>query len=428
VRGEPRAGCLNFLINSAEGHINSTPTIGYVVSTWPRLSQTFVLTEVVALENSGVPLRIFSVKDPGGEPVHAKVAKVRAQVTYLSFQRGWRRIARANLRLARQTPRRYATAIAHAVGYGRVGVLRRFFQAGYLADLLRRDPVSHLHAHFATAPALLAMFASELTGIPFTFTAHAKDIYVDTQPNLLRKQIERASAVVTVSEYNRHYLRNTISPNSNGKIHCIYNGLDLSDFSFRWPRAADTGRPVILFVARLIPKKGLEDLIRAAAILKRRGRAFEVEIIGSGPLRKPMKVLASQLSVDDCVVFKGAQPQESVSAAYRRASIFALPCVVTEEGDRDGIPTVVLEAMASGVPVVSTPVSGIPELIDSNRDGVLVPPNDPHKLADALDSLLTNPQLRDNLARKARAKIESQFRVEHSSSQLRCLFPNGAGR
>jgi glycosyltransferase involved in cell wall biosynthesis len=234
--------------------------------------------------------------------------------------------------------------------------------------------------------------------------------------------------VVTVSEYNRQYLKNRISPDSNGKIHCIYNGLDLSDFNFRWPRAADSGRPVILFVARLIPKKGLEDLIKAAAILKGRGRLFEVVIIGSGPLRKAMEVLTSQLALEDYVVFRGAQPQESVSAAYRRASIFALPCVVTEEGDRDGIPTAVLEAMASGLPVVSTPVSGIPELIDSSRDGLLVPPNDPSKLADALDSLFADPHLRDALAREARTKIESRFRVERSSSQLLSLFPTGAGR
>src|SRR5712692_9639475 len=118
-------------------HANSAPTIGYVVSTWPRLSQTFVLTEVVALERSGVPLRIFSVNDPGGEPIHAKVAQVRAVVTYLSFRR-WKRIARANLQLARDLPGRYASALMHALTYGRLGVLRRFFQAGYLAQLLRR--------------------------------------------------------------------------------------------------------------------------------------------------------------------------------------------------------------------------------------------------------------------------------------------------
>ena len=408
--------------------MNPTLKVGYIVSTWPRLSQTFVLTKVVAMERSGVPLRIFSVKDPGGEPVHAKVEKVRAEVTYLSFGSGWKRIVRANLRLARNLPGRYSRALWHAISYGRTGIVRRFFQAGYLASLLLDEPVSHLHAHFATAPTLIAMFVSELTGIPYTFTAHARDIYVDTQPRLLRKEIAQASAVVTVSEYNKEYLKREISPSSNGKIHLIYNGLDLADFNFHWPRESDLGPPVILSVARLIPKKGLDDLINAAAILKQRGRVFKIEIVGSGPLRRALENRAARLSLSDCVEFCGAQPQESVSAAYGRASIFALPCVVSEDGDRDGIPTVVLEAMASGVPVVSTPVSGIPELIDPDHDGVLVPPNDPSKLADALDLLLLNPELRDNLALAARTKIESKFLVEHSSSQLLTLFQNGVGR
>ena len=408
--------------------MNPVLTVGYVVSTWPRLSQTFVLTEVVALERSGVPLRIFSVKDPGGEPVHAKVDQVRAEVTYLSFRCAWKHIVRANLRLARNLPGRYGRALWHAIGYGRFGIVRRFFQAGYLASLLLDEPVGHLHAHFATAPTLVAMFVSELTGIPYTFTAHARDIYVDTQHRLLRKEIDQARAVVTVSEYNREYLKREISPSSNGKIHCIYNGLDLDDFDFHWPRASDPGPPVILSVARLIRKKGLEDLIQAAAILKQRGRVFKMEIVGSGPLRNALENQVSQLSLSDCVKFSGAQPQESVSAAYGRASIFALPCIVTEDGDRDGIPTVVLEAMASGVPVVSTPVSGIPELIDSFRDGVLVPPNDPFTLAHALDLLLSDPELRDYLARSARVKIESEFLVEQSSKQLLTLFQNGDAR
>ncbi len=415
-------------MESMEAHSHQIPTLGYVVSTWPRLSQTFVLTEIVALERRGVRLRIFSVKDPGGEPVHAKVAQVRAEVIYLSLHRHWKRIVRANLRLAWELHGRYARALLHALRYRRLGVLRRFFQAGYLVQLLRREPVAHLHAHFATAPALIAMFASELTGIPYTFTAHARDIYVDTRRELLRAQIERSRAVVTVSEYNRKYLLSEISPTAIGKVRCIYNGIDLADFKYRWPRASDLGPPVILSVARLIPKKGLSDLIEAAAILRQRGRAFKVEILGSGPLRETLEARAAQLGLNGCVEFRGAQPQEIVSAAYQRAAIFALPCVLTADGDRDGIPTAVLEAMASGVPAVSTHVSGIPELIDSARDGVLVPPSNPLLLADALDQLLADPQLRDRLARAARAKVESQFAVERSTGQLLDLFLNGAGR
>src|SRR3989475_10836179 len=221
------------------------PTIGYVVSTWPRLSQTFVLNEILALEQRGLPVRIFSTKDPGGEPTHAKLTKVRAPVKYLSCRRRRRAILVANLRVARDLPGCYFRTLIRALPYGQIAIVRCFFQAGYLADFLRRGPVTHLHAHFATAPALVAMFTHELVDIPYSFTAHARDIYVDTEPELLRAEMERAQAVITVSEYNRQYLLSRISPDSNGKLCCIDYGLDLSEFSFRWPRASDPGPPTI---------------------------------------------------------------------------------------------------------------------------------------------------------------------------------------
>jgi hypothetical protein len=176
------------------------PTVGYVVSTWPRLSQTFVLREILAVERLGVPVRIFSTKDPDGEPVHGDVAQVRAGVTYLTLRRHWKPALRANLRLVRDMPAPYARTLLSALRYRQWDVIRRFAQAGYLTDLLRRDPVDHLHAHFATAPVLVAMFTHQLSGVPYTFTAHARDIDVDTQPELLRAEMARAEAVVTVSE------------------------------------------------------------------------------------------------------------------------------------------------------------------------------------------------------------------------------------
>src|SRR5881397_1247692 len=256
------------------------PTIGYVVSTWPRLSQTFVLNEILALERRGLSVRIFSVKDPDGELAHAKLAKVHAPVTYLSFRCRRRAILASNLRIARDLPGGYVRTLLLALRYGRLGVLRCFFQAGYLADLLRRSPVTHLHAHFATAPTLVAMLTHELIRVSYTFTAHARDIYADTQPEVLRAEMERARAVITVSEYNRRYLLSRMSAESNEKVCCIHCGLDLSEFSFRWPRASYPGPPVILSVARLVEKKGLADLIESANILHQRGRCFQMEIIG----------------------------------------------------------------------------------------------------------------------------------------------------
>lgn len=403
-------------------------TIGYIVSTWPRLSQTFVLNEILALERLGVPLRIFSVKDPGGEPVHGAVKQVRARVSYLSLGRHWRSVIPANYQLGRRQPRLYFRCLARAAGYFRWGVLKRFLLAAYLTELLRKEPVERLHAHFATAPTLVAMFVHWLTGIPYSFTAHARDIYVDQTPRILRAEMQFADRVVTISEYNRRYLSTEISPWANGKVRCIYNGLDLRDFSFQPPHTSQTGPPVILSIGRLIEKKGFVDLLLACDSLRKRGRPFQVEIIGAGPWEDLLKTQSRRLHLTEMVKFLGAQPQEVVRKAFRRATVFALPCIVSGKGDRDGIPTVLMEAMASGTPVVSTSISGIPELIESGTHGVLVPPNSPELLANAIDQLLTAPEVREELARNARAKIEAFFSIDASAKQLQALFQCGASR
>ncbi len=405
--------------------VNGIPAVAYIVGGWPRLSETFILNEVIALERLGVRLRIFSIRDSRADPVHPRVAHVHASVTYLSLRQHWKPALGANLRLFCGQPVRYCRALFQAMRHRRWVVLRRFFQAGYLARSLFRDPVAHVHAHFAHAPALVAMFVHELTGIPYTFTAHAKDIYVKTPLELLRAEAQQARAVVTCTEYNRRYLSSRIGAASNRKLHRIYHGLDLSQVQFRPPPAPGPEPPVILSVARLVEKKGLGDLILAADILRRRGRRFQVEVIGDGPQRQALENQVTELGLRDCVKLAGAQTYDRVCFAYQRASIFALPCVVAADGDRDGIPNVLLEAMGSGIPVVSTPVSGIPELIESERDGLLVPPNSPAMLADALDRLLTRPELSELLARAARAKIEAQFSIDRSSAQLLALFQRG---
>jgi glycosyltransferase involved in cell wall biosynthesis len=398
-----------------------TPSIGYVVSTWPRLSQTFVLNEILALEQRGVRVQIFSTKNPGGEPVHAKLAQVRAPVAYLTFRHRGRAILLANVRVARRRPGAYARGLLRAMRFGRTAVVKRFFQAGYLADCLGREPVTHLHAHFATGPAQVAMLAHDLVGVPYSFTAHARDIFVDTPPALLRAEMERARAVITVSEYNRRHLA-SLSRKLNGKVHCIACGLDLSEFTFRWPRATDAPPLVILAVARLVEKKGLGNLIAAAALLRAQGLSFRVEIIGEGPLRPNLEAAVTACGLADTVTLRGAQPHEVVRAAYGHASIFVLPCVVAEDGDRDGLPVVLLEAMASGLPVVTTPVVGIPELIQTGRHGLLVPEQDPRTLARALRRLLLDARLRDRFARAARTRIEERFSIDRSADRLLTIF------
>lgn len=401
---------------------NGNPTVGFVVCVWPRLSETFILNEVIGLERLGARLRIFSIKEPKDRLVHARVMDVRAPVTCLSIERHKKAIWLANIRLFWRRPVRYSRTMLEAMGYGRLRVLRRFFQASYLAEILFREPLTYLHAHFAHTSAVVCMFAHHLMGIPYGFTAHAKDIYVETPRELLRAEVQSAEAVITCTEYNRRYISTQIGPPGNRKLHCMYHGIDLSQFKFCCPRGLDPEPPVILSVARLIEKKGLRNLILAADILRQRGRRFQVEIVGNGPLRQSLEDQVKQLGLNDRVRFLGLLPHERLCCVYQRVCLFALPCVVAPNGDRDGIPNVLLEAMASGVPVVSTPVSGIPELIRSEVEGLLVPPDSPAKLADALDRLLDSPELRERLALAARSKIETCFSIERNSAQLLSLF------
>jgi len=404
---------------------NGQRTIAYVVKAWPRLSETFILNEIISLEQRGVSIRIFSVREPDAGPAHSKVAQVRAKVTCLALRTHWKQAVSANLRLLCRQPGRYLRllleVIAAKVVRHRFGPPRNFFQAGYLADILSREPADHLHAHFASTPARLAMLTHRLTDIPYTFTAHAKDIYV-SDPEAFRVKLEGARAVVTCTQYNRDFLSKQYGALCDGKVHCIYHGLDVSQFNFNLSAKVDSSEPVILSVARLVEKKGLGDLIAAADILRRRGRVFQVEIIGSGPQREILKAQAKRLGLADRLRLLGAQAHETVCLAYQRSCIFVLPCVIASNGDRDGIPNVLLEAMASGVPVISTPVSGIPELVESGVDGLLVPPNDPAALAEAIDKLLASQELRESLARAARAKIESSFSLDAGAERLLALF------
>jgi len=405
--------------------------VAYVVKSWPRLSETFILNEILGLERQGVPLRIFSVRDADPGPVHRNVTRVRAKVTYLSLTTHWSAALAANVRSLCRQPRRYLGTLFAALGKvfrhhrfaagRRLAPLRHFLKAGYLADALRREPCRHLHAHFASSPGLVALFASRLTGVPFTITAHAKDIYTGN-PIDLRPKLAAARLVITCTEYNRRHVLDQFGQQCEGKVHCIYHGVDLSQFPFTWPHSSGTNDPLILAVARLVEKKGLEDLLACAATLRQRGCRFRMEIIGDGPLQGTLASRVQQLGLADVVSLLGAQPQESVRLAYRRASVFALPCKVAENGDRDGIPNVLLEAAASGVPVVSTPVSGIPELIKSEHEGLLVEPNQPGILADAIERILAGPELSRRLAMAARTKLEALFSLDRSTARLRSLF------
>ncbi|HEV2491856.1 MAG TPA: glycosyltransferase family 4 protein [Terriglobia bacterium] len=400
--------------------------VGYVVETWSQLSETFIVNEVMALERLEVPLRIFSVDDaPPHEPTRSAdpgVADVRASLTRVSLGSHWASAFKANWRVLRREPLRYGRALFQAVRHPHWSSVRCFIEAACLADSLSSEPVVHLHARSATSPALVALFAHQLTGVPYSFAANAQDICHDTPPNLLRAEVERAQAVVTGTHSDKRSLLDRVSPAWYGKLHCIHHGIDPSRFSFLRPHSANGDPPVVLCVAKADEKKGLQDLVVAADILRRRGCSFRFEIVTGRAVQQALESEVTSLGLEDWVRWVDAQPHEDICQAYQRAAILAYSSAVPAHNGPGALPDVLLEAMASGVPVVSTRVSGMSELIQSESDGLLVEPNRPEMLADALERLLTQPELRQRLGLAARAKIEAGFSIDQRSRRLLELF------
>ncbi len=389
--------------------------VGYVVKMYPRLAETFILNEILAHEAAGRELEIFSLRSPVDGKFHRDLGRVQADVTYIpghtvKAEDFWTTVSEAG----RESP------IAQRIWEdGRKELAGSVNQAIHLARAARELGVTHMHAHFATIATTVTRLASRLTGVPYSFTAHAKDIYHESvQDDDMTRKLRDASSVVTVSDFNRDYLRNRFGPVADG-VRRIYNGLDLQDFSYTPP---DGRPPLILGVGRLVEKKGFADLIRACSILRDRNREFECEIIGGGVLRKDLAELITELNLSACVRMLGPTPREEVNRRMGQAAVLAAPCVVSPNGNRDGLPTVLLEAMAVGTPCISTPVTGIPELVRDGDTGLLAAERDPRSLADALQRLLDDRGLGLALAASARRRIESDFDIHRNTVALRELF------
>ena len=411
------------------------PKVAYVVKTFPSLSETFILNEILGVEALGLQVTVFSLRKlrPEAEPVHPDVAKVKGPVRYIPslvqplWPCGLLLLLFSHLALLFGTPRRYFETIRFHFGSGNNPRLKDFLQAGYLAVALSREKITHLHAHFANVPTTVAEIVKQLTGIPFSFTAHAKDIYL-TDPAELKRKIAGATCVLTCTAYNRKHLT-ALLPDST-PIHLAYHGVDIARFASAGAAPAlASAEPLILSVGRLCEKKGFPYLIRACRSLKDRGFRSRCKIVGSGELRDKLEALIAELDVADCVSLCGPMIQDDVIELYRSASVFVLPCLVTDNGDRDGIPNVLMEAMVSNLPVISTPISGITELVDHMVDGILVPERDASAIADAIGLLLFQPELGRNLAENGRAKVLDRFASEASTSRVhRLLLQTIVGR
>jgi glycosyltransferase involved in cell wall biosynthesis len=385
--------------------------IGYVLKRFPRYSETFVVTEVLAHEAAGWEVEIFSLRPPNDTHFQDLLARVRAPVRYLPSEGVRAADFWAALQDALLLPLAW-TALDAARGE----LAGDVYQALVLAVEVRRRGIEHLHAHFATSATTVARLAARMAGVPFSFTAHAKDIYHEAvRPDDLQRKLAAAAAVVTVSDFNLAYLRDTYGPAAAG-VRRVYNGLDLERFPYREPRLRPSR---VVAVGRLVEKKGFHVLVDAAALLTGRGVDFTAEIIGAGELEDTLRRQIDLLGLASRVRLLGPRPQAEMAGTVVEAAVFAAPCVVGSDGNRDGLPTTLLEAMALGTPCVSTDVTGIPEVVRDGETGLVVPQNDAVALAAALERLLGDPELRLGLAARARRRIEEDFDARRNGARLR---------
>jgi len=287
----------------------------------------------------------------------------------------------------------------------------------WLAEKLRKAGVEHLHIHFGDVPAQVGMYAAQHAGIPFSFTIHANDLF--QHGRLLKQKSDRACAVVTISEFNVNLLQEMDIPAS--KLHIVRCGIDPEQFPYSQPGEVHTPATVGL-VARLVEKKGVDTLIQAAAILNKDGNEIEVHIAGDGPETESLKKLARDLKIEDKIIFEGRIANSDIADWMKTLDLFVLPAKKDSNGDMDGIPVALMESMGLGVSVVSTKLSGIPELIVNNETGMLAEPEDSNGLAEIMKNLIENKQLRIDLSKKARKMIETEFSQKVNLDRLETIF------
>jgi len=415
-------------LNAQERHTakqatGQTPRLAYIVSGFPTLTETFVLYEMVAMEELGVRIELYPLRRLRNTVNHSETEKWLHRAHFhplLSVP-----ILRAQWQAIRRAPGAYFKLWAEVLGgtWGSLnfflGAIAIFPKAVFFASKMKEQGVTHIHAQFANHPAVAALIAHRLTGIPFSFTARGTDVQVDRR--MLKQKLEASEFAIAVASYNKKIMAEECGPDARDKIHVIYGGVDVERLTPS-VRSHSTGAFRILCVARFEEVKGHHYLVEACRRLRERGVAFECRLVGDGPLLARIKKHIKRMGLSSEVRLLGGRTYQEVIQELRRADVVVSPAVPTRNGKREGIPNVLKEAMACAVPVVASAVGGIPELVEDGQTGILVAPRDAVLLADALKRLSDDPALRFRLGRSGRAKVVREFNLKISTATRAKLF------
>ena len=394
-----------------EQHI---PYVAYVLKRYPRFSETFVVNEILAHERAGTRIDIFALGPVQETHFQDGISQVRAPVTRLNHKQHKPEAVWEKMKEGFSVLPYFAENLAKSECN-----IHELTQSIEIALEIKKRGIQHLHAHFGTQATTVARQAAIFAGISYTFTAHAKDIYYQYEESThLGEKMHDAFSTITVSDYNVNYLKSEYGVDAN-KVIRIYNGMDLKKFPFTEFTSRERH---ILAVGRLVPKKGFSVLLDALALMKQEGIAMHCTLVGDGILREELSAQIETLNIGDIVTMVGPMPQPNIIKMMKTANMVIAPCVISEDGDRDGLPTVLLESMALGTPVISTQVAGIPELVKNGETGLCVAERDPQVLAKAMKCLLDDHSLCKTFSKNARLLIESEFEEDRNAKTQRNLF------
>lgn len=421
----------------------------YIVGEFPSATEHFILNEIDALRKESYRVTIVSLSSSHRQRVAA--TEMTTNTPDLFYDR---KITRNKLLVSGSfllhEPSRFAALFKKALFFGQKSWLRTtkdMLSALYIYRNLGGLKIRRVHAHFAGRPADIGYILSCLFDLPLSISAHANDIYV--HPEKIKRKVALSEFMVTCTQYNLRFLSSLCGPALAGRLYLIHHGLDLRKWPCNVPHPVQAPPPIltsspaltpsrtpslppppaepdnclsVLTIGRLIEKKGIADLIQASLLLHKNKIHVRLTIIGEGPLRTKLKTFCEQNGLDKCVIFLDFIPQQDLLPYYHQSDIFVLPCKIAGNGDRDGIPNVLLEAMAAGIPVISTSVSAIPEVIIEGTTGLLVREGDPGQLAAAMERLYIDRQFREKLKWHARTFIGENMTIHEATGKLIALF------